>query len=67
MENLVRNLNRVEIPLPLLEQYLPLQYEAVRAGDLKPDPERLILHGIMRVTGRYARACAENPAEESPT
>ena len=62
VKNLVRNLNRVEIPPPLLEQYLPLQYEAVRAGFLKPDPKQLVLHQIMRVTARYARACAGIPA-----
>ena len=54
---LVRNLSGVEIPLPLLGQYLPLQYEAVRAGLLPRGPRALVLDHVMRVARRYARAC----------
>ena len=62
---LARNLARVRIPLPLLEQHLPLQYEAVRDGMFDPIPEQLVLNHVMRVTDRYARACAGTP--RSPT
>lgn len=60
VERLKRNLAGVRIPLPLLDQFLPLQFEAVRNGVLEPTPERLVLNHVMRVTGRYARACAGN-------
>ena len=59
VERLAGNLAAVEIPLPLIEQHLPLQYEAVRNGTLKPIPEQLVLHHVMRVTDRYAKACGE--------
>jgi len=45
------------LPLPLLSQYLPEQYHAVVNGTLPNDPNNLILHRIMGVTGIYARAC----------
>ena len=55
---LFENFASIAIPLPLLGQYMPLQYEAVRAGALEPSPEKLVLNHVMRVTDRYARACA---------
>lgn len=60
VERLERNLAAAEIPLPLLEQHLPLQYDEVRNGTLQPVPEQLVLHHVMRVTDRYARACSES-------
>ena len=57
VERLVRNLSGVSIPLPLIAQYLPHQYEAVRGGVLEARPEHLVRHHVMRVTQGYARAC----------
>ena len=54
---LMRNLSRRDIPLPLIEQYLPLQYRRIRSGRLDRDPENLVLDQVMRVTERYSRAC----------
>ena len=54
---LIANLRAQEIPLSLLSQYLPRQYDQVRCGRLGNDPEQLILSHIMEVTGHYARAC----------
>ena len=62
VRRMVRNLTTAGIPLPLLEQHLPLQYPAVRNGDLQPIPEQLVLNHVMRVTSRYARACTAIPA-----
>ena len=39
---LIRNINDVPIPLTLLSQYMPLQYQSVRAGRIKPTAEDLI-------------------------
>jgi D-tagatose-1,6-bisphosphate aldolase subunit GatZ/KbaZ len=58
LERLVANLRRSPPPLPLLSQYLPRQYEAVRAGALSGTPEALLSHAIREVTRAYARACA---------
>ena len=61
VDRLLNNLASLKIPLPLLAQHMPLQYEAVRVGALKPVPELLVLDHVMRVTQRYARACASAP------
>lgn len=53
---LLRNLTEAEIPLPLLSQFLPDQYEAVRCGLIENTPLELIHHKIMEVTTVYSRA-----------
>ena len=57
VEKLCHNLAGVTIPLPLLSQFLPVQYEAVLNGELPPTPQALIQHKIRQVTARYAAAC----------
>lgn len=57
VDKLMSNLAAADIPLPLLGQYMPLQYAAVRAGELEPKPEALVKHHIRRVTAMYAAAC----------
>jgi len=52
------NLRGRPIPLTLLSQYLPLEYEAIRNGDLQAVPERMIQHHIRRVLRVYADACS---------
>jgi D-tagatose-1,6-bisphosphate aldolase subunit GatZ/KbaZ len=57
VERLVDNLSAHPIPLTLLSQYLPIQYQAVRDGNLANDPRALIGSGIGTVIDAYARAC----------
>ncbi|NMM40633.1 D-tagatose-bisphosphate aldolase, class II, non-catalytic subunit [Pseudoalteromonas arctica] len=57
VEILFSNLQKQPIPLPLLSQYMPLQYLAVRNNTLQNSPKSLVLHHIMQVTSRYADAC----------
>ena len=57
VEKLCHNLAGVTIPLPLLSQFLPVQYEAVLDGELTATPQALIQHKIRQVTARYAAAC----------
>lgn len=54
---LVRNLTDTSIPLPLISQYLPLQYSAVREGTLAATPQALIIHHIQNVLWQYHTAC----------
>ena len=54
---LFENLARVEIPLPLLSQFLPAQYKAVQDGRLSPEPKSLVVDHIMEVTSMYSAAC----------
>jgi D-tagatose-1,6-bisphosphate aldolase subunit GatZ/KbaZ len=51
------NLKDIEIPLPLLSQFMPKQYDAVIAGTLENTPKALVLNNIMQVTTIYADAC----------
>jgi D-tagatose-1,6-bisphosphate aldolase subunit GatZ/KbaZ len=55
---LLDNLGAKPIPLTLISQYLPLEYEAIRAGELQTAPDRMIQHHIRRVLGMYADACS---------
>ena len=57
VNKLIDNLSSVNLPLPLLGQYLPSQYAAVRKGTLKADPLSLIRHHVMQITTTYAKAC----------
>ena len=56
-ERLVRNLADDPIPLPLISQYLPLQYVKVREGDLSAAPRELIISHIQDILQQYHAAC----------
>lgn len=60
-QRLLTNLSSVEIPLPLISQYLGAQYERVAAGDLAPSPEALVKDHVKDVLRVYARACTTGP------
>jgi len=57
LNRLRANLKMDPTPLPLLSQYLPVQYEAIREGCLTNDPDSIIHHKIMEVMKCYAEAC----------
>jgi len=63
-ERLTANLNRQPLPLSLLSQFLPVQYEAVREGRLQSVPEALIQDRIGQVLRTYSRACGLAPNRE---
>ncbi len=54
---LMANLSATPPPEILLSQYLPAQYQRVRAGRLARDPEALILDKIRDALRPYAAAC----------
>lgn len=54
---LFERLGATEIPLPLVSQYLPVQYAAIRDGRLKNDPRALVLDGVEQVLRHYDHAC----------
>ncbi len=62
---LFRNLSRHGIPLPLLSQYMPAQYEAVREGRIRCAPERLVKSKIMEILDRYAESCRNSPEPQT--
>ena len=57
VERLFANLEAVDIPEPLLGQYMPEQYKALRNGELEAKPRELVIYQVMQVTGVYAAAC----------
>jgi D-tagatose-1,6-bisphosphate aldolase subunit GatZ/KbaZ len=57
---LLNNLKTRPIPLTLISQYLPLEYEAIRNGLCDAAPETLVQHHIQRVLRVYADACTVN-------
>lgn len=56
-ETMLANLSRHPIPLALLNQYLPEQYPAVRAGLLANEPRELVFDAVAHVLEGYAAAC----------
>jgi D-tagatose-1,6-bisphosphate aldolase subunit GatZ/KbaZ len=64
VDALLANLSAVEIPLPLISQFMPEQYQAIRQGRLTADPKQLVLNKIMQVTAVYADACYKQVSNE---
>ena len=54
---LFSNLETSGIALPLLSQYLPEQFRAVREGLIAAQPEALVIDKIQQVMRSYAKAC----------
>jgi D-tagatose-1,6-bisphosphate aldolase subunit GatZ/KbaZ len=59
LNRLLENLDANPPPLTLLSQYLPLQYQAIRAGELPMGARGLVLHAIERVLTQYSAACSD--------
>lgn len=57
VDALIENLSELEIPLPLISQFMPEQYQLIRQGQLTAEPKQLVLNKIMQVTAVYAEAC----------
>ncbi|HET8825464.1 MAG TPA: class II D-tagatose-bisphosphate aldolase, non-catalytic subunit [Terriglobales bacterium] len=60
IELLIENLTSHPPVMTLVSQYLPLEYEAIRAGALPPRPPEIIQHHIGAVLGKYAHACGQS-------
>lgn len=56
---LMANLSAIEMPLPVLSQFLPLQYARVRAGELEATPDALLLDVVRDALRPYAAACGQ--------
>jgi D-tagatose-1,6-bisphosphate aldolase subunit GatZ/KbaZ len=60
-EEIARSMNNLSaraIPPTLVSQYLPMEYEAMRSGQIQATPEALIQDHIRQVLRVYSRACA---------
>jgi len=61
VNQLIENLTASPPPTSLVRQYLPVEYEAIRAGKLQATPAEIIRHHIRTVLRKYAAACGERP------
>jgi D-tagatose-1,6-bisphosphate aldolase subunit GatZ/KbaZ len=59
---LIENLTAKPVPLTLISQYLPLEYTAIRAGQIENQPEAIIRYHIRLVLRSYAIACGSRAA-----
>lgn len=57
IRQLVMNLSDQQLPPGLVSQYLPLEYQALRTGQLQSEPKPLIEFHIRNVMKPYAAAC----------
>ena len=57
IQRLLRNLSQHPTPNSLLSQFLPVQYQAVRNGELQNHPVDLVHHKVREVMKIYASAC----------
>jgi D-tagatose-1,6-bisphosphate aldolase subunit GatZ/KbaZ len=55
--SLLSNLDRTGIPMPLISQFLPYQYDRIRAGELEPVAQSLVIDRIRDAMRPYSRAC----------
>lgn len=62
---LLSNLDTIGIPLPLINQFLPGQYKRIRAGELQPTAEALVIDHIRDALRPYARACHPFPTDST--
>ncbi len=56
INRLIMNLNAVDIPLTLINQFMPIQYNKIRSGLLKKDPESLLKDRIINCIDDYIYA-----------
>jgi D-tagatose-1,6-bisphosphate aldolase subunit GatZ/KbaZ len=59
---LLTNLDRIGIPLPLISQFLPTQYDRIRSGQLEPSAQALVIDRVRDALRPYVRAC--NPSTD---
>ena len=55
-EKLFENLDSLDIPLPLIHQYMPLEYDAVSLGKTEKKAKALVLEHVMNVLRDYEYA-----------
>jgi D-tagatose-1,6-bisphosphate aldolase subunit GatZ/KbaZ len=56
-KRLYDNLIEYPVPLTVLRQFMPCQYERVAAGELENKPDALVMDAVRHALHRYSRAC----------
>jgi D-tagatose-1,6-bisphosphate aldolase subunit GatZ/KbaZ len=58
VDKLLANLDSLTLPLGLISQYMPVQFERVTAQTLAPTPQALVIDRIQDVLRAYRYGCA---------
>jgi D-tagatose-1,6-bisphosphate aldolase subunit GatZ/KbaZ len=56
---LLKNLNEKPLPLSLLSQFAPIQYERIRRNEIAQTPDAVIMNSIQIILQDYEAACRE--------
>lgn len=56
LDNMMKNLSSVDIPWPLLSQFVPDQYRKIRNGTLASDPGEILIDKVVDVLDDYLMA-----------
>ena len=56
-KRLFDNLGEYPVPLTVLRQFMPRQYERVAAGEIENKPDALVTDAVRSTLRRYSRAC----------
>lgn len=64
LNRLIKNLSRQDLPLSLVSQYLPKEYEQIREGRLPNNPMALMQGKVRDVLRTYASACGINQPQQ---
>jgi D-tagatose-1,6-bisphosphate aldolase subunit GatZ/KbaZ len=67
IQRLLFNLSQRAVPVTLISQYLPAEYDAIRTLGLRPDAAAMIYHHIRSVLRSYATACGFRASGGSPS
>ena len=62
VEKLIANLSAIPLPLGLISQYLPVQFERLLHNEIVATPQNLINDKIQDVLRAYRYGCAEEAA-----
>ena len=60
LTTLLNNIDSTAVPLTLISQYLPNQFDAIMAGKLRANAKEMIFHKIGEVLQKYSNACYSN-------
>ncbi|MGF1724803.1 tagatose-bisphosphate aldolase subunit KbaZ [Photobacterium nomapromontoriensis] len=56
-DKLFSNLSQESMPLPLISQYLPEQFHALRSGEIENSPKDFVINKVQQVLRIYSTAC----------
>ena len=62
VEKLIANLSAIPLPLGLISQYMPVQFERLLHNEIVATPQNLINDKIQDVLRAYRYGCAEEAA-----